>query len=54
MNTITLKLTKDEAILVRDAMIEMKQLLKTAQSERGQRLHKQAAAIAQELAQRIL
>jgi hypothetical protein len=44
----------NEAILVRDALIEYKHILKKSPSERGQRLCKQADAIAQELSDRII
>jgi hypothetical protein len=61
MNTMTtqqrgkfdLSLTLDEAILVRDALVEMKQLLKAATSERGLKLCKLAAAIGNELNDKI-
>jgi hypothetical protein len=48
-----LHLTQDEAILVRDALVEMKQLLKAATSERGLRLCNLAAAIGNELDDKI-
>jgi hypothetical protein len=44
-NTVTL--TEEETILTRDALIDMKHNLKRTPSERGQRLCKLAAALAQ-------
>ncbi len=49
MRTHTIVLTEEEAILTRDALIDMKHHLKSAPSERGQRLSKLSAAIAETL-----